>query len=221
MRRAIARAGRALVIAALAVACAAPAQANRTQTFSMKGADGADGGERVIAGLKKLKGVKKAAFDKQKVEFQVTLADGVPDRIVLEAIDAAGYQGFAGPGQGAYLPAGEYPKNADVAWVTHDGSAVGPLDRLRVSGKYTVLDVYADWCAPCRAVDARLRQLSATRADLAVRKLNVVDFDRPLAKQLGRTLTALPHVIVYAPDGHATVIHGADLKKLDAALTAR
>jgi thiol-disulfide isomerase/thioredoxin len=221
MRRAIAWSHRALVIAVLVVACAAPAQANRTQTFSMQGAEGADDGERVIARLKKLNGVKKAAFDKQKVEFQVSLADGVPDRVVLDAIAAAGYQGFAGAGQGAYLPAGEYPKNADVAWVTHDGSAVGPLERLRVTGKYTVLDVYADWCAPCRAVDARLRQLSATRADLAVRKLNVVDFDRPLAKQLGRTLTALPHVVVYAPDGHTTVIHGADLEKLDAALAAR
>jgi thiol-disulfide isomerase/thioredoxin len=101
-----------------------------------------------------------------------------------------------------------------------DGSAVGKLDNLRVPDKYTVFDVYAEWCGPCRFVDARLREVVAARKDVAVRKLNVVDFDTPLAKELGARLEVLPYVIVFDPAGKRTDIQGADFGKLDRALGA-
>lgn len=78
--------------------------------------------------------------------------------------------------------------------------------------------LYAEWCGPCRFVDARLRELIAGRKDLAVRKLNVVDFDSPLAKELGSRIEALPYVIVFDPAGKRTDIVGADFGKLDRAL---
>ena len=81
-----------------------------------------------------------------------------------------------------------------------------------------MFDVYAEWCGPCRFVDARLRELIAGRKDLAVRKLNVVDFDSPLAKELGPRIEALPYVIVFDPAGKRTDIVGADFGKLDKAL---
>jgi thiol-disulfide isomerase/thioredoxin len=93
---------------------------------------------------------------------------------------------------------------------------VGPLDKLRVADKFTVFDVYADWCGPCRDVDKKLREIVSRRPDVAVRKLNVVDFDSPLARDLGIEL--LPHVIVYTPMGKKTEIHGAELDKIDKAL---
>ena len=115
----------------------------------------------------------------------------------------------------------------------------------KVSREYTVLDVYADWCGPCRVVDAHLRELIMKRADLAVRKLNLVDFDSPLAKQLGSRLYALPHLIVFTPSGAPGAVlmrvpeaggtpanltqpagrriefEGAETAKLDAALAAK
>jgi thiol-disulfide isomerase/thioredoxin len=113
-----------------------------------------------------------------------------------------------------------YPPGADVAVLSKDGSAVGPLKKLQVPGKYTVFDVYADWCGPCRLVDARLREILATRRDVAVRKLNVVDFDTPLAREMGARLEALPHVVVFTPKGKRTDITGIDFAKLDKALKA-
>jgi thiol-disulfide isomerase/thioredoxin len=200
---------------------AGAARADRSQVFSMQGADCVECGVKVVDALKKTKGVRRASFDRHKVEFSVTLAGKTPDDVVLKAISTAGYQGFVGPGKGAYLPHPSYPPGADVKVITDNGAAVGPLDKLRASGKYTVLDVYADWCGPCRVVDAHLRELIVKRADLAVRKLNLVDFDSPLAKQLGSRLYALPHLIVFTPSGRRIEFEGAEPAKLDAALAAK
>ena len=111
-----------------------------------------------------------------------------------------------------------YPPGADVKTLSRKGQAVGPLERLRVADKYTVFDFYADWCRPCRLVDAYLRDLLAGRADVAVRKLNVVDFDSPLAREMGRDFDSLPYVVVFAPGGARTDVTGFDPAALDAAL---
>jgi len=108
-----------------------------------------------------------------------------------------------------------------VVVLTEDGSAVGPLDKLRVAGKYTVFDVYADWCGPCRVVDAKLRETVAVRHDIAVRKLNLVRFDTPLAKEFGLSLTALPHVVVFAPDGKRSEFTGSAWPPIARALGTR
>jgi thiol-disulfide isomerase/thioredoxin len=205
---------------ALVLVCAAPVvRADRTQVFSIQGAEGLDRGEQVKAELKKVEGVKKASFDGRKAELTVRLADGVGDEAVLAAIARTGLKAVAGPGQGAYLAPEAFPSGADVITLTKDGSAVGSFEKLRVPGKYTVFDIYADWCGPCRQVDARLREILATRKDVAVRKLNVVDFDTPLARQMGPGFEALPFVLVYSPKGKRTEISGLDLPKLDKALS--
>lgn len=200
---------------------AAPAWADRVQVFSVQGADCATCAEKVKDELKKAKGVGKVEFDKQKVELTVKLDEGVKDDVVLAAVERAGFKAMVGPGHGAYLPHPEYPAGADVAWLSRDGSAVGPLPKLRVPAKYTVFDVYADWCGPCRTVDERLREIVAARPDVAVRKLNVVDFESPLGKELGSRLEALPYVIVFTPSGKRIDIAGADMEKLDKALAAK
>lgn len=199
------------------------AHADRTQVYSVVGADCAECGGEAQAVLKKLKGVRRSSFDRDKVELTVVLADGVTDAQVVAAIRAAKKEFTleVGPGKGAYLPPEKWPEGADVQILTRDGSAIGPLEKLRVPGKTTVFDVYADWCGPCRVVDGRLREAAATRSDLAVRKLNVVRFDTPLAKELGPRLTALPYVIVFSPSGRRTEIVGDQPAKLAAALATK
>jgi copper chaperone CopZ len=202
------------------LAAGSSAFADRVQVFSIQGADCSTCAEKIKDELKKSKGVGKVEFDKKKVELTVKLDDGVGDEVVTSAVERAGFKAIVGPGQGAYLPEPEYPAGADVAWLSRDGSAVGPLPKLRVPAKYTVFDVYADWCGPCREVDERLRGIVAARTDVAVRKLNVVEFESPLGKELGSRLEALPYVIVFTPSGKRIDIAGVDMAKLDKALAA-
>jgi copper chaperone CopZ/thiol-disulfide isomerase/thioredoxin len=208
------------VVLAVLVVLPAAARAEATRVYSLQGADCESCAEKVKDELKKVKGVKKVEFDKQKVEITVRLAEDVADADVLAAIERAGLKGVAGAGHGAYLPAEKYPAGSDMKVLSPDGSAVGKLDKLRVPDKYTVFDVYAVWCGPCRSVDEKLREIVSARPDVAVRKLNVVDFDTPLARELGPRLDALPYVIVFDPAGKRTDIVGADLGKLDKALGA-
>lgn len=209
---------RALILLSILGVAPSLAGAEATRVYSLQGADCESCADKVRGELKKVKGVKKVEFDKQKVEITVRLDETVPDADVLAAVERAGLKAVVGAGHGAYLPSEKYPAGADMKVLSKDGSAVGKLDGLRVPGKYTVFDVYAEWCGPCRFVDARLRELIAGRPDLAVRKLNVVDFDSPLAKELGSRIEVLPYVIVFDPAGKRTDIAGADFGKLDKAL---
>ncbi len=212
----------ALVMLALLVA-AGPARADRTQVYSIRGADCGDCGNQVLAALKKLKGVKRATFDRYTVEVTATVTDAISDAQVTDWIRKSSPQFtvIAGAGDGAYLPLPEYPKNADVQVLTRDGSALGDLSKLRVAGKYTVFDVYADWCGPCRVLDRDLRDRVTMRSDIAVRKLNVVRFDSPLAREFGVALKVLPHVVVFTPTGVRHDLSGADFKRVAAALSAK
>jgi len=198
---------------------ASPARADRVQIYSIQGADCSSCGEKIRTALKKVKGVKKTNFDMRKVELTVEMEDGVADSVVLAAAEEVGLHAIVGAGQGAYLPKEPYPAGADVLELNKDGASVGPLDALRVAGKFTVFDVYADWCGPCRDVDKKLREIVSKRADVAVRKLSVVDFDSPLARDLD--IAMLPHVVVYTPEGKKTEIRGAQLGKIDKALKKR
>jgi len=83
--------------------------------------------------------------------------------------------------------------------VASKGAAFSISDQL-VPGKYTIFDFYADWCPPCRALDPQLRRLASKRHDVAVRKVDIVDWESEVVRQYG--VTALPHMMIYDPKGN-------------------
>src|SRR2546428_2659904 len=100
------------ILSGLLVATAS--SADRTQVYSITGVDCVECATPIKAQLKKLKGVKKAEFDRQKVEMRVVMDDQVKDDAVLAAIARSGpnFKGTVGAGKGAYIPFGKYPKGA-------------------------------------------------------------------------------------------------------------
>jgi thiol-disulfide isomerase/thioredoxin len=113
-------------------------------------------------------------------------------------------QGFDEPGKST----GPSATNADVLDVVQAGELV---DLSPVVGKWTVFDFWAEWCEACKGLDAQLRRLAAQRPGLAVRRVNIVDFDSPIARRELPGVSALPHVrlvgapgdIVYEASGSA------------------
>jgi thiol-disulfide isomerase/thioredoxin len=119
----------------------------------------------------------------------------------------------------SFEPLPELPAGADVVKLSEKGEDPGALAALAVAGKVTVFDYYADWCAPCRKIDAHMFQKMQSRGDIALRKLNVVSWETPLAKSHLKNVAKLPYVVVYGRDGkEVRAITGFDLAALDAAI---
>ena len=54
-----------------------------------------------------------------------------------------------------------------------------------------------------------------------MRKLNIVDFKSPLAREQGSRLKALPYLVIFTPSGKRQELVGVDTKRLAAALGGR
>jgi len=118
-----------------------------------------------------------------------------------------------------FEPIPRLSETADVATIAKAGEDVPDLDLVAVKGKVTVFDFYADWCAACREVDLYVYKQLNARSDLALRKLNVVDWDTPLAKRYLANVSSLPFVVVYGKNGREVWrIQGLSLEKLDEAI---
>jgi len=115
------------------------------------------------------------------------------------------------------------PAGADLVHVSTMGEDVPSLEPHVAPGKVTVFDFYAHWCGPCKEVDALVHTVMGQRTDVAYRKLNVYEWDSPLAKRYLANVPQLPYLVVYDSSGkkHGEV-RGIDVDALAALLeTAR
>lgn len=110
--------------------------------------------------------------------------------IVAGALGYSIFRVAAGPGE-PDLPPG------DIATVSK-GEPVD-LETAAVPGKYTIYDFYADWCPPCRVLDVELHHLAARHENVALRKIDIIDWTSEVVAQHG--VVELPHLILYGPDG--------------------
>lgn len=100
----------------------------------------------------------------------------------------------------SYAPADAPPHPAfpglDARLVSR-GARVDLADHV-VKGKITVFDFYADWCEPCLYTDTWLRRWLAEEPVLALRKVDVVSWESPVARQhLAGPSSELPYFVVY------------------------
>lgn len=176
-------------------------------------------GMSVVTALERTAGVHSVAFDRASAEVKVAYDPALvaPAQFIAVAHDL-GYRASEGPGQGAYTPEVEFPEALDVVQISKQGEAV-ELAAFVVPGKVTVFDFHALWCGPCKQVDRHMLSVLKDNDDVALRKLNIVDWDSPVTKQYLTGAASLPFVIVYGRDGKRVAkITGLELDKLDAAI---
>ena len=115
-----------------------------------------------------------------------------------------------------FTPLPRLPPNADVQTLSSQGEDVPSLFAKFAPSKVTVFDFYADWCAPCRAVDEHVHSLLQRRTDVALRRINVVSWDSPVAKANLKDVPTLPYLVVVDQTGRRIgVVSGLDLPALD------
>lgn len=208
-----------LVVVALGCGGGIPSNA-KTTVLSLQGLDCADCSTEFVAELKGTKGVYEARFDRRRAEMTLVAAPELDPLALLRPLAEKEHATVVvGAGQGRYLASKAPPPGADVVWIARDGADVPDLGAHLAKGKVTVFDFSAPWCGPCRAVDEHVLDKYASSADFAYRKLDVGDWDTPLAKRYLSEAGKLPHVLVFDPKGQRVeVISGLELGRLDAAI---
>jgi thiol-disulfide isomerase/thioredoxin len=80
-------------------------------------------------------------------------------------------------------------------------------------GHVTIVDFYADWCGPCRRLSPSLEQMARSDPDIALRKIDIVNWRTAVAQQFN--IHSIPHVNVYDRSGRlvGTVV-GVDFEKV-------
>jgi thiol-disulfide isomerase/thioredoxin len=190
-----------------------------TTVISLRGIDCEDCGTDIIAKLREHDGIYTMTFDRVRAELTVQHdAARIDVGKLLEVAGSLGHEAIAGAGQGQYLPGVAFDPAFDVVEIAEAGEVV-ELEPHLVAGKVTVFDFYAIWCEPCREVDEHMLELLAANPDVALRKINIVDWDSEVAKQHLRNAASLPYLLVYGPDGRKqATITGLDVEQLDAAI---
>jgi len=80
-----------------------------------------------------------------------------------------------------------------VEVITHGA----PVDITRhlVPGHVTIVDFYADWCGPCRQLSPSLEQMAQTDPEIALRKIDIVNWNTAVAQQYN--IHSIPQVNIY------------------------
>ena len=88
-------------------------------------------------------------------------------------------------------------RGQQVEVITH-GAQVDIAKHLAL-GNVTVVDFYADWCGPCKQLSPSLEQMASTDPDIALRKIDIVNWNTAVAKQFN--IHSIPQVNVYNRGG--------------------
>jgi len=192
-----------IVTLLLALLLSTAALADERFTFTVVGIDCAGCAGPILKALRSIDGVKNAQLDWKKGMATVDLPPAFDKNKLRTALTDLGFEAvFPGEVRKELEPlAPEIVKTLDIAELP--GTKKVQIDKTVVPGKITILDVYAEWCGPCKVLEARLQHYMQTNPDIALRRVDIGHWDNEAARQATREFRAegLPYIRVYDKTG--------------------
>jgi thiol-disulfide isomerase/thioredoxin len=167
-------------------------------------------------------GVLSAHFDQDHVELDLQVVPGTAAPPIVAAVETGKIDGrtitvLTGAGQGRFAPFAPLDPSWDAKIISAHGEDVP--DFALTPGRVNVVDFYADWCGPCHELDEVMDGLLIQQPGrLAYRRLDIVDWDSPLAKHYLTDAPELPYVLIFDGKGQQigslAGLHEDDLRAL-------
>ena len=87
------------------------------------------------------------------------------------------------------------------------------INQHLVLGNVTVIDFHADWCGPCRRLSPSLEQMARSDPEIALRKVDIVNWKTAVAQQFN--IHSILQVNVYDRSGRLVgIVLGVDFGKV-------
>ena len=205
-----------LLASFLALATAVSAQQTYVYEFEVAGmsCDGCAG--TATTALREIRGVKAANVTFSTKRGRVEATRDIGEEAIRAALAKNGFEArFPNDSIPAKLTA-EERSVLDIKVASSGGAAFDVRQNL-ASGKFTIFDFWAEWCGPCHVLTPKLERLVQKHSNLALRTVDLKDWESPAGKQVTRDFKApaLPYVRVYAPDGtFLGEVLGNDIEKI-------
>ncbi|HEX6159465.1 MAG TPA: thioredoxin domain-containing protein [Thermoanaerobaculia bacterium] len=203
------------VVLLVAIAAGAAAQQTFVAEFDVAGltCDGCAG--TATDALRKMPGVVKAEVTYATRRARVEAKRRIEDAEFRAALAKFGFEARF-PNDVVVKPlTAEERSRADIR-VASRGEAFDVRKNL-ARGKYTIFDFWAEWCGPCHVLTPKIERLVVERADVALRTIDLKQWDSPAGKQATKEfkVPGLPYVRVYGPDGRFVgEVVGNDIGKI-------
>ena len=198
-----------LVTASVADAAQVPSRADTTITFTVAGMSCSGCAKTAAELLRKVEGVLKADVNFKTKQATLRTNGAVTENQIRIALGAVGFEPRF-RGETALPPlTPEERARLDIQTVSR-GEAIVVRDHV-ASGKITMFDFFADWCGPCHLLTPKLERLVLNHDNLALRKVDISDWDTPAAKQATEEfkMPGLPYVRIYDDRGQLLgAVHG-------------
>jgi len=150
--------------------------------------------------LKTKSGISKIYF--------VELPNDVQQRFHYNAAIASAYSAQQLVNQ---TPMAGAPRGEPIAVISH-GTQVD-INQHLAFGQVTVVDFYADWCGPCRRLSPSLEQMARSDPEVALRKIDIVNWRTAVAQQFN--IHSIPQVNVYDRSGRLVgTVMGVDFERV-------
>lgn len=109
------------------------------------------------------------------------------------------------------LQAGKNIPNG-VRIVRGKGAEIAVKDLL-APGQVTIVDFFADWCGPCRAISPHLEALAQKDPAVSLTKVDIVNWNTPVVKQY--KISSVPNLRVYDAAGKPVGRPTSDLREIE------
>lgn len=169
--------------------------------------------------LEKIPRVQEANVDFDSKNARVQADGAVTREQIRQALSAFGFEAqFPGEKLDELQPLSEEVRATLDIRTLSGGKKIRIKDHLS-PGKIIIFDFYAEWCGPCHLLSPRLERLVRRYPEAALRKVDLIDWKTPVARQATREfkLPGLPFTVIFDDRGKEVGrVQGNFIEKIEA-----